>query len=160
MPLSQLSGSSAAGRPASAFCAPLKKRRWAPGRLVAEPRGSRFSGCAGDCGARVASCGDGGTALRRHVRGLHRTPSKRQLSERLRKDSVTLGPSSVHHPLVGAGRQTRLGSRSKWCPRPLFGMAVSVHAGGYPSHHGATNFWRHIQMLAAARSSKPPAISR
>src|SRR5215831_18337702 len=29
----------------TAFCAPLKKkRRWAPGRLVAEPRGSRFSG--------------------------------------------------------------------------------------------------------------------
>jgi hypothetical protein len=35
----------------TAFCAPLKKkRRWAPGRLVAEPHGSRCRGCAGDCG--------------------------------------------------------------------------------------------------------------
>src|SRR5215472_10367440 len=43
----------------TAFCAPLKKkRRWAPGRLVAETRGSRFSGCAGDSDARVAPCSD------------------------------------------------------------------------------------------------------
>ena len=148
----------------TAFCAPLKKkRRWAPGRLVAEPRGSRFSGCAGDCGARVAPRGDDrphGVAaepLERRVRGLHRTPSKRQLSERLRKDSVTLGRSSVHHPLVGTGRQTRACLTVKVVLQAAFWDGSECSHGWLPVSH---EFLRHIRVLAAARSSRPPAISR
>src|SRR5215467_16142247 len=49
----------------TAFCAPLKKkkkRRWAPGRLLAEPRGSRFSDARR---LRCSSC----FALRRRSAG-------------------------------------------------------------------------------------------
>src|SRR5215510_15041824 len=47
-------------------------------------------------------------------------------------DSVTLGRSSVHHPLVGRGRQTRACFTVKVVLQAAFGMAVSVHTGGYP----------------------------
>src|SRR6516162_3881747 len=51
-----------------AFCAPLKKkRRWAPGRLLAEPRGSRFSGARATAALELLRLAAtiGGTALRR-----------------------------------------------------------------------------------------------
>ena len=177
-----------------AFCAPLKKkRRWAPGRLVAEPRGSRFSGAR----AIASPCGDDwrhGVAaeslevLRRQtsdvdvgsndssypywlgtwLRGLYAVCTGRPASDNcpakvliahsdFEKMSLWVGPPCTILWLGWGGRQG-LVSPSKWCSRPLFGMAVSVHTGGYPSQHGAT--LRHIRMLAAARSSRPPAISR
>src|SRR5262245_58540251 len=52
-----------------AFCAPLKKkRRWALGRLVAEPRGSRFSGVRATAALELLRLAAtiGGTALRRN----------------------------------------------------------------------------------------------
>ena len=54
----------------TAFCAPLKKkkkRRWAPGRLLAEPRGSRFSDARATAALELLSLAAtiGGTALRR-----------------------------------------------------------------------------------------------
>src|SRR5262245_40593415 len=145
----------------TAFCAPSKKkRRWAPGRLVAEPRGSRFSGAQATAALELLRLAAtiGGTALRRspanyflqqstsgYLRAvtLARNSSQRRteafgwhhsrcrfcqwpmltdvcdlngcsdyaactryppdaqqgrLFERLRKHSVTLGRSSVHHP--------------------------------------------------------------
>src|SRR5262249_54744048 len=110
-----------------------KRRRWAPGRLVAEPRGSRFSGAR----AIASPCGDDwrhGVAaeslevLRRQtsdvdvgsndssypywlgtwLRGLYVWCTGRPTSDNCRpkfssraatrKDSVTLGRSSVHYP--------------------------------------------------------------
>src|SRR5215510_604033 len=53
----------------TAFCAPSKKkRRWAPGRLVAEPRGSRFSGAQATAALELLRLAAtiGGTALRRN----------------------------------------------------------------------------------------------
>src|SRR5262249_2782218 len=51
-----------------AFCAPLKKkRRWALGRLVAEPRGSRFSGVRATASLELLRLATiGGMALRRN----------------------------------------------------------------------------------------------
>src|SRR6516162_7871213 len=52
-----------------AFCAPLrKKRRWALGSLVAEPRGSRFSGVRATAALELLRLAAtiGGTALRRN----------------------------------------------------------------------------------------------
>src|SRR6516164_10190782 len=77
------------------------------------------------------------------LRGLYAVPIGRPASDNCSSDFAKppslLSRSSVHHPLVGTGGRQGLVSPSKWCSRPLFGMAVSVHTGGYPSQHGATN---------------------
>src|SRR6516165_12502638 len=55
IPSAGVHGKDSSNSTTTAFCAPLKKkRRWAPGRLVAEPRGSRFSGVR----AIASPCGD------------------------------------------------------------------------------------------------------
>src|SRR6266566_9205084 len=82
------------------------------------------------------------TIHRIHIR--YAVPTGRPASDNCPSDfaktpSLWAGPPCTILWLGRGGRQG-LVSASKWCSRPLFGMAVSVHTGGYPSQHGASNF--------------------